>query len=151
MYQRVMFGTRIAWLRREILNAQELSRRSLLLNRLQVEFEEAKARIAHHAKHLSDMVNSFIPNRPPVALDVALMEGIDWKTKIVQRHVSVLTQAFSEHVSILNTWVMYRLQRALFWLTLIYTILTFMAVIANWTQLHDFWDKVHVRVPPAAR
>jgi hypothetical protein len=143
MYQRV-FGVQVGRLRREILKAQELSRRSLLLNRLQVEFEDAKAHIARRTKHLSDMVNSIIPNRPPVTLDAALMEGIDWKARIVQQHLKLLTQAFSEHVSILNTWVMYRLQRALFWLTLVYTILTFMTVVANWPQLKDFWDKIHI-------
>jgi hypothetical protein len=150
MYQRVMSGVRTNRLRREILNAKELSRLSLLLNRLQAEFEDAKARIAHDAKHLSDLANSIFPNRPPVTLDAALMEGIAWKSRMVQQHVKLLTQAFSEHVSLLNTRVMYRLQRALFWLTLVYTILTFVAVVASWHQLEDIWSKVHLRVPPAA-
>jgi hypothetical protein len=151
MYQRVMFGARHTRLRREILNAQQLSRRSLLVNRLQVEFEDSKASIAHETKHVSDMANSIIPNRPAVTLDAALMDGIDWKAGIVQQHVKLLTQALSEHVSILNTWVMYRLQKALLWLTLVYTILTLIAVIANWNQLLDFWDKFHPRPPPANR
>jgi hypothetical protein len=151
MYQRVMFRVRITRIRREILNVQELSRLSLLLNRLQVEFEDAKARIAHDAKHLSDMVNSIFPNRPPVTLDAALMEGIDWKARLVQQHVKLLTQAFSEHVSVLNARAMYRFQQALFWLTLVYTILTLVTVVSNWPQLEVFWDKVHLRVPTAAR
>jgi hypothetical protein len=149
-YQQLMLGPLTTRLGREILSVQELSRRSLLLNRLQVEFDDAKARIAHDAKHLSDMVNSVIPGRPSVGLDAAIMKGIDWKTGVVQQHVTLLTQAFSEHVSILNTRVMYRLQRALFWLTLVYTVLAFIAVIANWPQLEIVWDKLQGRLPPTA-
>jgi hypothetical protein len=103
-----------------------------VLNRLQVEFKDAKASIAYHAKHMSDMVNSLIPNRPAVTLDAALIEGIGWKARIVHQHVKLLTQAFSEHVSILNMRVMYGLQQKLLWLTVLYTILAFIGVIANW-------------------
>jgi len=150
-YQQLMFGPRTTRLRREILSVQELSRPSLLLNRLQVEFDNAKARIAHDAKHLSDMVNSVIPSRPSVTLDAAIMKGIDWKARVVQQHLKLLTQAFSEHVSILNTRAMYRLQRAVFWLTLVYTVLTFIAVIANWPQLEVVWRELQGRLSPTAR
>lgn len=149
-YQQLMSGPRTTRLGREILSVQELSRRSLLLNRLQVEFEDAKSGIAHDAKHLSDMVNSVVPRRPSATLDAALMEGIDWKARVIQQQVRLLTQAFSEHVSILNTRVMYRLQRALFWLTLVYTALALIAVTANWPQLEEVWDKFQGRLPPAA-
>jgi hypothetical protein len=146
-----MFGVRARRLQREILSAHELSRRTLLLNRLQVEFEDAKTHIAHRARRLSDMVNAVTPNVPPLTLDAALMEGIDWRLRIVQQHVKLLTQAFSEHVSILNSWVAFKLQRALFWLTLVYTILAFIAVIATWPQLVDLWGKVHARMPHSLR
>ena len=151
MYQRVMFGVRARRLQREILSAHELSRRSLVLNRLQVEFEDARAHIAHRARRLSDMVNAVTPNAPPLTLDVALMEGIDWRLRIVQQHVKLLTQAFSEHVSILNSWVAFKLQRALFWLTVVYTILAFIAVVATWPQLIVLWGKVNARMPHSLR
>jgi hypothetical protein len=149
-YQQIMFSPRTVGLGRQILTAQELSRRSLQLNRLQAEFEDARAHIAHYSKHLSDMVSTAIPGRPSVSLDAALMQGIDWKAKVVQRHAKLLMQAFSEHVSILNTRAMYRLQRALFWLTLVYTALALVAVVANWPQLKEVWDKFQGKQPPAS-
>jgi hypothetical protein len=149
-YQQLMSSRLTTRLGREIVSVQELSRRSLVLNRLEVEFEDGKARIAHEARHLSDMVNSVIPGRPSVTLDTAIINGIGWKARVIQQHVRLLTQAFSEHISILNTRVMYRLQRALFWLTLAYTVLTLIAVVANWPQLEMVWGKLQGRLPRTA-
>jgi hypothetical protein len=142
-YRRLIFGVRFRGLHRDIRDVQELTRRSLVMKRLEVEFEGAKDLITRQMKHLSDMVNSANPNRPPMGLDSALMKGIDWKTKLVEQHVTLLKEAFAEHVSVLNIRLMYRLQLAIFWLILVYTILTFLAVVVVWPQLDQMWEKVH--------
>lgn len=116
------------------------------MKRLEIEFEASKGFIAHQMKHLSGMVNTSIPNKMR-SLDSVLMNGIDWKAKRVEQHITLLKEAFSEHLSVLNIRLMYRLQLAIFWLTLAYTVLTLLNVVAVWPQLKEVWHKFNGGLP----
>jgi hypothetical protein len=140
-YQKLTSRRLFSRLGREIGTVQELSRRSLLLKRLTVEFEQTRPFIEHRCESFADMVNQ--ASSPPQAFNVALLKDIEWRAEIVRQHVKLVTDAFTEHVAVLNIRATHRLQRLILWLTLVYTLAAIATVAAEWPRIAEFWAKMH--------
>ena len=111
----------------------------MMLERVKVELEDGRRWFQDSS--LTSLMNDPEGHVVERSLFDALMLGLDFQMKTVQSHVGVMAKGFSEHLQVRNMALMYRLQWAILFLSIVSIILAAAGTVSNWDQVERFWQK----------
>lgn len=117
---------------------------SMILERIAMEFEQEANFIHHEMEPIKALkaIETPTKGREVRNLRDLMMESVRFQINLIRKHFSLVANSFSEYVALRNMEAMYRLQRSIFWLTIIVAIATIIGLAANWSTILSFSETV---------
>jgi hypothetical protein len=117
---------------------------SMILERIAMEFEQEWKFIHHEMEPIKALnaIENHTKGREVRNLRDLMMESIRFRINLIRKHFSLVANSFSEYVALRNMEATYRLQRSIFWLTIIVAVATVIGLAANWSTILTFSETV---------
>lgn len=117
--------------------ADAVQRESMLLDRFFMEFEQKKELVRHEMGEAGNLKASGPASGSEGERNLrdVTVGAVGFFSERLKQHASLVTNSFSQYLTIRNIDAMYRLQRKILWLTIIVVALTIVGLVANWEKL----------------
>jgi len=121
-----------------------IKRESMLLDRITMEFEQQTRLIRYEMTPVEDMkeIKATSDGKQGGNLKDIMIESVKFNIELLKKPLSLITTSFAEYLAARNMEVMYRLQRSIFWLTIIVAIATIAGLAANWPNIQNFLNSL---------
>jgi hypothetical protein len=149
--RRVSFGSMTA--RRRLGTYFKLSntvqRETMLLNRASLEFEQNKSLVSSHMQELRDLkeVGGGSDKERPGGLAGDSVREIEYRINLLNTQLAHIRNSISEFLELQNMDALYRLQRYVFWLSIIAALAAVVGVAAGWPNIKELWRDLSGALP----
>lgn len=114
-------------------SVKELKKLVALISRLEHEVTKSSQWVVEIISEIGDL------KRPPkgevMNLGKELVQDIQYQIKQAKKTVEIIDAGLTSYLSVQNVYVMYKLQRWMFILSIVVTVATIVCVISGWTNL----------------
>ncbi|MBE0448899.1 MAG: hypothetical protein IBX64_12570 [Actinobacteria bacterium] len=119
--------------RRNQYNIQELKRSIVIISRLEHEIKQSAHWIAHSISEVGGLI-SLIRNET-VDLGKSTIDNANYQLKQVKEAAAIIDSGLTNYLSVQSIYVMYKLQKWMFILSIVVTIATIIGVLSGWNNL----------------
>lgn len=119
--------------RRNQYNIQELKRTIVIISRLEHEIKQSGHWIAHSISEVGELIS--LIRRETVNLGKNTIENVNYQLKQVKEAAAIIDAGLTNYLSVQSIYVMYKLQKWMFILSLVVTIATIIGVLSGWNNL----------------
>lgn len=122
-----------------------VDRMSMFLERISEEFDQGKAYIRHEMATLKEMKTVEMGERDTGERDLRelFMRSIPYHLGLLKKHLAVVERSITGFVAVKNIEATYRLQRGVFWLTIVAVAATLLVIPAEtWKTIWVFVSSV---------
>lgn len=119
--------------RRNQYNIQELKRTIVIISRFEHEVKQSGHWIAHSISEVGELVNLF--RKETVNLGRNTIDNANYQLNQVKEAAAVIDSGLTNYLSVQSIYVMYKLQKWMFILSIVVTIATIIGVLSGWDNL----------------
>jgi len=119
--------------RRNQYNILDLKRIIVILSRLEHEIIQSRHWIEHSISEVGELVNFL--RKENVNLAKNTLANANWQIKQAKDAAAIIDSGLTNYLSIQNIYVMYKLQKWMFILSIVATIATIISVLSGWNTL----------------
>lgn len=114
---------------------QELKKLVTLLSRLEHEVEQSSHWIIHSISEIGPLSSAM--HNKEIDLGNEVLEGAKYQLSQIKQSAEIIDLGLTNYLSVQNIYVMHKLQRWMFILSIVVTIATIVGVISGWNDLKD--------------
>ena len=119
--------------RRNQYNIQELKRTIVIISRLEHEIKQSGHWIAHSISEVGELIS--LIRKETVNLGKNTIENANYQLKQVKEAAAIIDSGLTNYLSVQSIYVMYKLQKWMFILSIVITIATIIGVLSGWNNL----------------
>lgn len=119
--------------RRNQYNIQELKRTLVIISRFEQEVKQSSHWLAHSMSEVGELIDPF--RKEPVDLGKNTINNANYQLKQVKESAAIIDSGLTNYLSVQSIYVMYKLQKWMFILSIVVTIATIIGVISGWNNL----------------
>lgn len=121
-------------------SVQELKRLVAQINRVEHEINQSCDWILHSASEIGLLKEPFKGNE--VNLGELLVDNLKYQISSVKESASIIDTGLTNYLSVQSIYVMYKLQKWMFILSVVVTIATIVGVISSWSNLKPIVENI---------
>jgi hypothetical protein len=119
--------------RRNQYNIQELKRTIVIISRLEHEIQQSGHWIARSISEVGELIS--LIRKKTVNLGKNTIENANYQLKQVKEAAAIIDSGLTNYLSVQSIYVMYKLQKWMFILSIVVTIATIIGVLSGWSTL----------------
>ena len=119
--------------RKNQYNIQELKRTIVIISRFEHEFKQSGHWIAHSISGVGELIEPF--RNETVSLGKNTIDNANYQMKQVKESATIIDSGLTNYLSVQSIYVMYKLQKWMFILSIVVTIATIIGVLSGWNNL----------------
>lgn len=123
-------------------NIQDLKRTVVILSRLEHEFEQSGHWIEHQISEIGELRSSL--RQEDINFGRNTIENSKYHLKQVKDAADIIDVGLTNYLSIQSIYVMYKLQKWMFILSIVVTIATMIGVLSGWENIKKFFIPLNV-------
>lgn len=114
-------------------NMQELKKLVTLISRLEQEMDQSEHWISHEISEVGELKDMM--REEDVDLGKNTIQNIKYQISQIKRAAEVIDSGLTDYLSIQNIYIMYKLQKWMFILSIVVTVATIVGVVSGWNDL----------------
>ncbi len=116
---------------------QELKKLITLINRVEHETTHSKHWIISSISEIGPICDG---KGEEICLGDLVVDNISHHIELIKTSANIIDTGLTNYISVQSIYVMYKLQRWMFVLSIVVTIATIVSVLTGWEKLKDFWQ-----------
>lgn len=124
--------------RRNQYNIQEIKRTISFLSRLEQELKQSQYWINHSISEVGKLIR--VAKEKPVDLGKETISNAAYQLQQVKQAAEIIDSGLTNYLSVQSIYVMYKLQKRMFILTIVVTVATIIGVLSGWHDLKALLD-----------
>lgn len=125
---------------RKASSIQELKKLVTLINRIEHEVVQSKHWIIHSISEVGLLKESFQGNE--INLGAIVADNIEYQIKQIKESAVIIDTGLTNYLSVQSIYVMYKLQKWMFILSIVVTVATIVGVISGWNNLKPIVEPI---------
>lgn len=126
--------------RRNQFNIQELKRTIVIITRLEHEINQSGHWVAHSISEVGELIDTF--EKEAVNLGELTINNAKFQLKQIKEAASIIDSGLTNYLSVQSIYVMYKLQKWMFILSIVVTIATVISVLSGWNNLQPLFSAI---------
>lgn len=114
-------------------NIQELKRTIVIISRFEHEIKQSGRWIARSISEVGELIDLF--RKETVNLGKNTIDNANYQLKQVKESAAIIDSGLTNYLSVQSIYVMYKLQKWMFILSIVVTIATIIGVLSGWNNL----------------
>lgn len=114
-------------------NIQELKRTIVIISRFEHEIKQSGRWIARSISEVGELIDLF--RKETVDLGKNTIDNANYQLKQVKESAAIIDSGLTNYLSVQSIYVMYKLQKWMFILSIVVTIATIIGVLSGWNNL----------------
>jgi hypothetical protein len=119
--------------RRNQYNIQELKRAIVIISRLELEINQSGHWVVHSISEIGELTS--LVEKETVNLGKKTIDNANYQLKQVKEAAVIIDSGLTNYLSVQSIYVMYKLQKWMFILSIVVTIATIIGVLSDWNNL----------------
>ncbi|PQY67608.1 hypothetical protein C5974_13945 [Cronobacter sakazakii] len=144
-FENLYKGTKLT--RRNQKNIQEIKRSLIMLSRFEQELEKSSFFIAHSLAEAGELQNLYKNISENLAVET--FKKAEFRVKAIKDAILIVDTGLTNYLSVQSIYVMYKLQKWMFILSIVVTIATIIGVLSGWENIIKIFDMAKALVMPA--
>ena len=119
--------------RKNQYNIQEIKRTIVIISRLEHEFNHSRHWVMHSISEVGELTD--LIRKEHVDLGKNTVSNFNYQVKNIKEAASIIDSGLTNYLSVQSIYVMYKLQKWMFILSIVVTIATIIGVLSSWNSL----------------
>jgi hypothetical protein len=119
--------------RKNQYNIQEIKRTIVIISRLEHEFNHSRHWIMHSISEVGELTDLF--RKEHVDLGRNIVSNFNYQVKNIKEAASIIDSGLTNYLSVQSIYVMYKLQKWMFILSIVVAIATIIGVLSSWNSI----------------
>ena len=143
-FENLYKGTKLT--RRNQKNIQEIKRSLIMLSRFEQELEKSNFFIAHSLAEVGELQNLYKNISENLAVET--FKKAEFRVKTIKEAILIVDTGLTNYLSVQSIYVMYKLQKWMFILSIVVTIATIIGVLSGWENIIKIFEMAKALVMP---
>ncbi|HIE2222641.1 TPA: hypothetical protein ACXK2U_003021 [Serratia marcescens] len=143
-FENLYKGTKIT--RKNQKNIQEIKRVLIMLSRLEQELEQSNFFISHSLADIGELQNLYKNISENLATET--FKKAEFRVKTIKEAILIVDTGLTNYLSVQSIYVMYKLQKWMFVLSIVVTIATIIGVLSGWENIIKIFEIAKTLVMP---